>query len=600
MAADRVRFYRISLVMLLGVACSSARPRPRVEPGGGALHEYLDRLARLGAFSGSALVARGDTVLLDGGYGLADRRRGIPVTRATVFDIGSVAKQFAAAAVLRLEIDGHMRTDDPLERYFPDAPPDKRAITIDELLTHTSGLPGDLETGDARVTAPDDPKLAARLLALPLESAPGTTFRYSNAGYALVRLAIERVTHEPYERYVTDHLLRPAGVMRTGWHGDRALWAPDQVARGAWGLYDSGSPRDWPLRGATLGAGEMVSSPEELFRWLRALDAGRVLPEDAQRKLFTPRARWDGAGAEGRGPDAHYAYGWEVRTRADGTVGLIFHNGTYDNFRTTVRRYPKDDAVVIVATNARQQDSGDRADEVGNALRNLMLGKEVAMAPPTIDLPSRALASFAGTYEAVPGAGFHLWVTPPNRLWLAPHGQRAFDAIWRPDRERATLQESVARRTLETIDTLRSTPCVATRSGWSGMFCDLIDSLGPFERAALEGVAPLTWSKDSSMSYTVLHFARGQIAVTWEWRGEELVQTMSSDDVPEPQSVPLAATAPAELIMYDWFTDRTLPVHSGRDAIVVGDGPERLRAERASTLSDDRQLDGVFPRGAGQ
>jgi CubicO group peptidase (beta-lactamase class C family) len=589
MVADRARFYRIRLVLLTlallsGSACAPTRPGPRVTPGGEALHEYLDRLSRLGAFSGSVLVARGDVVLVDGGFGFADQRRGIRVTRATVFDIGSVAKQFAAAAVLRLEIDGQMSTDDTLARFFPEAPPDKRAITIDELLTHTSGLPGDLEASDERVTAADDPDLAARLLALPLESSPGTTFRYSNAGYALVRLAIERATHLSYQQYVTEHLLKPAGLTRTGWHGDATLWAPDEVAHGAWGLYDSGSPRDWPLHGATLGAGEMVSSPDELFRWLRALDGGSVLPDDALRKLFTPRVLWGGVGAEERGAGAHYAYGWEVRTRADGTVGLVFHNGTYDNFRTTVRRYPKDDATVIVAANARQQDSGDSADDVGNALRDLMLGKEVALPPRTIDLPHDALASFAGTYEAAADAGFHLWLSPPDRLWLAPHGQRAFDALWLPDPEREALHAAVAHRTLETIEMLRGTPCVAGRSAWSAMFCAWVEQLGALDRVVLEGVAPVTWSKDRSMSYTVLHFARGPLTVTWEWRGEDLVQTMSSDDVPEPQSVPLAPTAAAELVMYDGFTNRTLPVHAvgtgpGRHAIVVGDGPAGVRAQ---------------------
>ncbi|MCE9592990.1 MAG: beta-lactamase family protein [Planctomycetes bacterium] len=575
------------------VACAAPRAERTVAPtsdvvvgpGGAKLHEYVDRLARCGAFSGSVLVARGDTVLLDGGYGFADQRRGIPVTRSTVFDIGSVAKQFAAVAVLRLELDGRLSVDDALARYFPDAPADKREITIHHLLTHTSGLPGDFETGDQRTTTVDDPTLAARVLALPLESAPGTTFRYSNVGYVLLRLVIERASGLPYARYVTERLLRPAGLTRTGWHGDAALWAPGEVARGAWGLYDSGSPRDWPLHGATFGAGEMVSSPDELFRWLRALDAGQVLPEDARRKLFTPRSHWSGVGAEERGPDARYAYGWEVRTRADGTVGLVFHNGTYDNFRTTVRRYTCDDTTIVVATNSRQQDAGDRADEVGNALRDLMIGDDVPLAPRTLELLPSELAAFEGSYEIPDGARLRVSRTTPDRLWLAPHGQRAFDAIWAPDADRAKLNERIARRTLDVIEELRATPCVAGLSSWSAMFCGLVERFGPLERVELEGVAPLSWSTDTSMSYTVLDFARGRITVTWEWRGEELVKTMSSVDVPEPQSVPLAPVGATSFVMYDWFTDRTLPIDfTTVDRLRIGDGPPVVSAR----LSDPR------------
>lgn len=546
-----------------------------VAPGGERLHEYLDRLARCGVFSGAVLVAQGDSVLLHGGYGLADARRGIPVTRTTVFDIGSLAKQFAAAAVLRLELDGQVTVEDPLERFFPQAAEDKRGITLHQLLTHTSGFPGDLEAGDQRVTLARDPTLAARLLALPLESEPGTTFRYSNAGYALLRLVIERAARVPFETYVKEHLLQPAELTRTGWHGDTSLWTPEEVARGAWGLYDSGSPRDWPLHGATAGAGQMISSPGELMRWLRALDSGTILPEDARKRLFTPQVRWGGPGAGERGSGAEYGYGWELRMRSDGALGLAFHNGTYGDFRTTVRRYSRDAVTIIVTTNSRQQDASDRADEVGNALFDLLLGEEVALAPPTLTVPAEELAAFEGSYLLPDGAHVRLARMTPDRLWLAPHGQSAFDALWAPDPERRNLNERVAQRTLEVIESLRSPAPAPEFSGWSAMFRDWVGLFGPFERVELDGVAPLTWSKVASMSYTVLHFARGRITVTWEWNGEELVKTMSSVDVPEPQGVPLAPVGPTSFVVYDWFTGRSLLIErEARDSLRIGSGEE--------------------------
>ncbi len=563
-----------------------------VGPGGAELCDYVKRLAQLGAFSGSVLVARGDTVLLDGGFGLADQRRGIPVTRATVFDIGSVAKQFAAAAVLRLELDGRLRVDETLARLFPEAATDKREITLHQLLTHTSGLPGDLEASGNRTTRPDDPGLAAQVLALPLESAPGTTFRYSNAGYVLLRLAIERASSVPFARYVTESLLRPAGLERTGWHGDAHLWRADEVARGTSGLHDSGSPRDWPLHGATFGAGEMVSSPGELFRWLRALDSGAVLPKEACEKLFTPRTRWSGLGAEGRGSNALYAYGWEVRTREDGTIGLVFHNGTYDNFRTTVRRYPRDDAVIIVATHARQQDAGDRADDLANALRDIMVGTDVALPPTTIEVRSAQLAELEGTYEFPTGASFDLWRATPDRLWLAPHGQDAFDHVWSPSPNQAAHNERVAQRTLEFIQTLRTGTSSAETADWSAMFSAWVERFGPCERVELEGVAPLTWSEDGALSYTVLDFERGRLVVTWEWFGDRLAKTMSADDVVQPQSIPLAPIGPGSFLAYDAFTGRSLQLEfaaeSGARTVVVGAGADETRATRSSSRATSR------------
>lgn len=583
-----------ALALLTSVTCATPAPPPTtarrariapqepvVAPGGEHLHEYVERLTRLGAFSGSVLVARDDEILLDGGFGLAIARLGVPATRATVYDIGSVAKQFTAAAILRLEVDERLSTDEALERLFPEAPKDKRSITLHQLLTHTSGLPGDLESSSARTTRADDPRLAERLLALPLASPPGTRFRYSNAGYALLRIAIERAAGVPFARYVSDRLLAPAGLTRTGWDGDTKLWREDEVAHGAWGLYESGSPRTWPIHGATLGAGQMVSSPGELYRWLRALDAGAVLPAESVRKLFEPRARWTGLGASERGPGAHYAYGWEVRERSDGTVGLVFHNGTYGDFRTTVRRYPSDRATVIVATHARQQDADDRADELANALRDLMLGVNVPMPPATIELSSAELTAFEGQFGVSPTDGFQVRRTTPERLWLAPHGQRAFDALWSPTSEGSELGARAAQRTLEFLKRLQTERDGAEPSDWNAMFNGWSMRLGSLEHAGLVGVAPATWSKDGAFVYTALDFARGRLVVTWVWRGDELVKAVSAEDVAEPQGVPLAPIDATRFVAYDAFTNRCVPVQfvaepEGGLTLIVGDGAARM------------------------
>lgn len=125
--------------------CPTPEPAITARPEGVRLDDYVTRLARLGVFSGAVLVARHDTILLHGGYGLADQRACIPITRSTAFDIGSVAKTFMAAAVLRLEMEGRLRVGDSLTTFFPEAPAEKRNITVHQLLSHTSGLPGDLE-----------------------------------------------------------------------------------------------------------------------------------------------------------------------------------------------------------------------------------------------------------------------------------------------------------------------------------------------------------------------------------------------------------------------------------------------------------------------
>ena len=392
------------------------------------------RLAQLGVFNGAVLVARHDTVLLHGGYGLADLAHCIPVRRSTVFDIGSVAKQFAATAVLRLELDGKLSVGDSLPRFFRDVPPKKRSITVHQLLTHTSGLPGDLEATGARTTPADDPALDRKLLALPLDAPPGTAFRYSNAGYALVRLIVERTAGMSFRQFITERLLRPAGLGRTGWHSDSALWTARDVAHGLWGRYDSGSPRDWANYGATFGAGEMVSSVGELYDWMQALASDRVVSADARRRLFTSQAQWTGLGADTRGANAFYGYGWEIRNGAAGTPALIFHNGIFDNFRTTLRHYLSDDSYVIVLTNSVPNGAGDRADELANTLRDVMRGDDVT-SPPASECLSPSSETMRELRDArrcaLPGLAEHR-----RPLWLAPLDQPAFDALWQPDSTR--------------------------------------------------------------------------------------------------------------------------------------------------------------------
>lgn len=551
--------------------CAEPEPDLFTGPSGDSLHQYVSRLARLGVFSGAVLVARRDTVLLHGGYGLADQRRCIPIRRSTVFDIGSVAKQFAATAILRLEQDGKLHTGDSLHQFFADVPVEKRGITIHQLLTHTSGLPGDFELPGQRTTLADDPSLDTRLLALPLGAAPGSQFRYSNAGYVLIRRIVERVSGMPYRRYVTEELLRRAGLARTGWHGDSGLWAPGEVAHGSWGRYDSGSPREWISHAATLGSGEMVSSVGELHRWVRALESDMVINAGARHRLFAPQAQRGGANDANRDASAFYGYGWEIRNNASGKPALIFHNGTFDNFRTTVRHYLGDSTYIIVTTNHAPDGAGDRADEMANTLRDVMRGNAIPEPPQSVELPATALRRLEGQYVLADGARFRIWRATGNRLWIAPLDPQAFTALWNPDPARTALHQAVAQRSRSLIDSLRALPCDGRQSGWSEVVCGVAARTGRITRIELIGVAPITWSTDIAMVYTSLHGSGGTEMIVWQWRGEQLLGTWVDPQVQLPQSAPLAAVdGSGRFILYDVFNDRIRTVDLSDGVLQLG------------------------------
>jgi hypothetical protein len=182
------------------------RERPPMAGGVGAekssnadrterLREYLERLERLG-FSGVVLAAKDGEILLEEGYGLADRETGREVTAQSVFTIGSITKQFTGAAIAKLAEEGKLSFDDKIEKYFEGVPPDKRAITIHQLLTHTAGFV-DALGGDFDLKATDEWVLA-EALASKLLFEPGSRHEYTNVGYSLLGMIVERASGLSY------------------------------------------------------------------------------------------------------------------------------------------------------------------------------------------------------------------------------------------------------------------------------------------------------------------------------------------------------------------------------------------------------------------
>ncbi|MBT3149339.1 serine hydrolase [Streptomyces sp. CHD11] len=208
-----------------GAGAESARsPAPQVR-NGESVADFLRRTLPVGP-SGTVIAARGDRLAYCGGFGTADRTAGAPASCLTVYDVASITKQFTAAAIVKLEVMGRLRVSDPISRFLRrgrPVPEDKRAITIEHLLTHTSGVAEAL--GDDYDPLSRE-ELVSRALSSGLRSAPGEEFRYSNTGYSLLAVIVEEASGESYERFLARHLFEPAGMKQTGpglrSHADRS------------------------------------------------------------------------------------------------------------------------------------------------------------------------------------------------------------------------------------------------------------------------------------------------------------------------------------------------------------------------------------------
>ena len=304
--------------------------------------------------------------MLERAYGMASRERNFPNTINTRFSAGSVAKQFTAAAILRLEMDGKLSTSDPIRNYLGDFPGAKNGITIEQLLTHTSGV---IRPGAAFVTQSRD-EFVDRMKETPEDSPPGTKFLFSNGGYGLLGAVIEKVSGETYEEYVREKLFVPAGMActdflddpasgefrATGYEDARAwpvallgnYWlrsASDLTSSflsaddGAWPV--SQGPYDWSAHGAA----NVVTTVGDLWKWEQAMRNGSILVPAAKEKLFTPRVVVPKS-------DDSYAYGWFVSPTRRGTT-LIHHEGNLPGFQAMYMRYPDDGLTFFVLSNVR-------------------------------------------------------------------------------------------------------------------------------------------------------------------------------------------------------------------------------------------------------
>ncbi|WP_157521813.1 serine hydrolase domain-containing protein [Herbidospora cretacea] len=329
----------ISTWFHLALAGVLLAPAP-VHPG---IASFLDRTVPPGP-GGTVAVARDGRLVHCAGFGLADRETKTPAGCDTAYDVMSITKQFTAAAIMKLQMAGKLRTTDRISVHLGPVPADKRKITVRHLLTHTSGL-GDL--GDDYDPVSRD-TMTRRALAAPLRSAPGTRFHYSNVGYSLLAAVIERVSGMSYERFLAEHLFAPAGMRSTGYVLPR--WAAGQVAV----EYDKhgtrkGRPTEhpwaadgpyWYLR----GNGGMLSTARDMYRWHRALEGDRVLSRRAKKELFTPRVLVD------RKSKLYYGYGWGVFPRTEhGRV--VEHDGGNDWSYGDFARFLDRDVMVFWITN---------------------------------------------------------------------------------------------------------------------------------------------------------------------------------------------------------------------------------------------------------
>jgi len=314
-------------------------------------------------FSGVVLVTSENKVLFKEAFGLANREEKIPFSEDTIFNIGSLTKQFTATAILKLQESNKLSVNDPLTKFFDNIPDDKKKITVHHLLTHTAGFVATRGGGSSNLhDVVTKQELIESAFKSKLLSPPGEEYHYSNIGYNLLAIIIEQITADNYENFYYENLFEPAGLTETGYRLPKRAenrvainYGADQTAyQRLFSIEAKSLPVGSPFQHLKLkegprfnmeGAGGMSSTVGDLFHWYMALNSNLILSDESKKQLFLPH----NASLETESK-SHYGYGWDIKSTARGTLHAQ-HNGSNGYSFAEMHYFIDENIFIVLATN---------------------------------------------------------------------------------------------------------------------------------------------------------------------------------------------------------------------------------------------------------
>jgi CubicO group peptidase (beta-lactamase class C family) len=391
--------------------------------------------ARVTGFSGAVLVAREGQVVFRGAFGDANRELSVVNSPETKFRIGSVSKQFTAAAVLLLAQRGALQLTDPIHKHLPEWPPAWSKVTIHHLLSHTAGLPrlttrAMLDVSALSAATPIPFRTVRDLFApgeelQPLDSEPGERWAYSNVGYIVLGMLVAKVSGQSFCAFMSQAVFQPLDMAESGCE------VPSVIVKNRASGYNrvEGVLTNAPYVdvGFTGGAGAFYSTVDDLLRWDRALSANTLLDAAWTAKLFTAVMN-------------EYGYGWWVQTKFNRRVE--WHGGNAPGLVSQITRYPKERLFIGVLSNVWSASDRSQVRAMSNELAALMLGEpcELPRRREQRALAPAAYDAYVGEYRgkdvfaiAREGDRLVVQVPPGNTVFeIVPESETQF--FWK-DRE---------------------------------------------------------------------------------------------------------------------------------------------------------------------
>jgi CubicO group peptidase (beta-lactamase class C family) len=470
-----------------------------------------------------------------------------------------------ALAVLTLVGEGRLALGDTLGRFIAGVPEDKRTITIAQLLSHTAGLKREA----VRDSVVRD-EAVREILQVPLRQAPGRGFSYSNAGYELLAGIVEHVAGEPFDRFVEQHVFGPAAMKSSGFL-DEPLAAGALLARGYRNGVQNGLAADPHPGWRGTGSGSAYSTAEDLFRWHRALLAGRIVSAAARLEMMVPRVATDDG--------TSYGYGWFVAWPGSDST-LVFHGGDDAGFHSELRWFPREDLVTVILTNEDVFDIDGGAvakRQIARGLRRILLGRPDDPLPAAVPIDARELRALIGRY-VLPGGDRLELVARPQGAWVEASGSNAAAALLPPaeslevtqrvlDARARTLLNAIASgdtsslgHDLDRADYAFGGPFIASE------IASQRERQGALRDVEVLGSASVPWDPSAWRTYLVLHFERGDEDLYLGREAGALNDCTAGAGFRHPVELPIARLEADRLVAYDRLRRHAVPIVLERDS----------------------------------
>ena len=339
MSRRRFPVVLLALALFCLTAAGQSLDKPR------AIDAFFATYVEAGLFNGSVLVAENGKVILRKGYGSADFEWQIPNTPETKFRLGSITKQFTATLILQLVNEGKLTTAAKLADVLPYYRKDTGGrITIEHLLTHTSGIPSYTGLPNFMSEVSRNPyevrAFVEKYCSGDLEFEPGSTFRYNNSGYFILGAIVEQIAGKKYEQVLKERIFDPLGMASSGYDMPRTLLP--KRAHGYTQRLSGVINADYLDMSLPYAAGSLYSTVDDLYLWDQALYTEKVLPPALKEQMFTPRL-------------SNYGYGWVIRKQPIGAAKAerttIAHGGGINGFSTLITRIPEDHHLIVLLNN---------------------------------------------------------------------------------------------------------------------------------------------------------------------------------------------------------------------------------------------------------